>query len=116
MKSIRFIASMMLAAGMVAGSTAAFADDANPSSPASQATAVSTTTPAVATTQQSDPRVTEQITAIQNAADPSAVVEAYAKAQVAAPDSLPVEEAYVARLVSLGLPELAESQARDLTR
>lgn len=54
--------------------------------------------------------------AIQNAPDPSSAIDAYAKAQAANPNSIDNERAYVDRMVSFGLPEMAEAQAQDITR
>src|SRR5437763_1137215 len=59
--------------------------------------------------------VTETISAIMKAPDPSAVVDAYARAITAGQDVVSAESAYMRRLVELGLPEMAETQARDLT-
>jgi hypothetical protein len=53
---------------------------------------------------------------IQSAADPSTAVAAYANAVSSLGDSVLVEQSYVRRMVDLGLPELAEAQAQDLTR
>ncbi len=104
MKSLRISASIaMLAAGMFA----------------LQAPAADTTQPtagqAASTTQPNDTREIDAIRHIQIAPDASSVVEAYAHARSVAPDSIAVSQAYIARLVSLGMPEMAESQARDLT-
>lgn len=51
---------------------------------------------------------------IYTAADPSAAIEAYGRAIAGAQDKLAVETAYVQRMISFGLPEMATSQARDL--
>jgi hypothetical protein len=56
------------------------------------------------------------LNSIRQAPDPSAAINAYAKAQATAPDDLAVERAYVERMVSFGLPEMAETQAQDITR
>jgi hypothetical protein len=106
MKSLRTSASIViLTAGMFAANPLARAADATQPSPAA----------APATTQPVDPRVADAIRKIQTAPDASSVVETYAQARAIAPDSVAVGQAYVSRLVSLGLPEMAESQARDLT-
>ena len=54
--------------------------------------------------------------AITQAPDPSAAIQAYARAAAAAPSDLSVEAAYLHRMVSFGLPEMADAQAVDLTR
>ena len=59
--------------------------------------------------------VDSAVQAIQQAPDPSAVVAAYANAFAVAPDSPQVYDAYVARMVDLGLPEMAYHQAQTLT-
>lgn len=107
MKTVSRFALSILAAGILAGSPAAlFAADPPPTQPAPESKVVMDT--------QADARVHEAISAIEKAPDPSAVVEAYAKASVK--DSIALKQAYVRRLVTLGVPELAETQARDLTR
>jgi hypothetical protein len=55
------------------------------------------------------------IQAIQQAADPSAVVAAYANGTATDPNDPKLFEAYVNRMVDLGLPELAYHQAQTLT-
>src|SRR5512141_1126835 len=59
--------------------------------------------------------VTAAIQAIQQAADPSAVVAAYANGVAMDRNAPRLYEAYVARMVDLGLPELAYHQAQTLT-
>lgn len=59
--------------------------------------------------------VTASIRAIQQASDPSAVVAAYANAEAIARNDPSVIDAYVTRMVDLGLPELAYHQAQTLT-
>ncbi|MGH7970344.1 MAG: hypothetical protein ACREIC_16600, partial [Limisphaerales bacterium] len=54
------------------------------------------------------------IQAIQEAADPSAVVQAFASASAVAPNDSQVLNAYVSRMVDLGLPEIAYHQAQAL--
>src|ERR1044071_5778510 len=58
---------------------------------------------------------TDGLATIMKAPDPSAVVDAYARAITAGQEIVPAESAYLRRLVELGLPEMAETQARDLT-
>lgn len=55
------------------------------------------------------------IHAIQQAPDPSSVVSAYAGGVAIDPDSPRLYEAYISRMVDLGLPELAYRQALTLT-
>jgi Flp pilus assembly protein TadD len=55
------------------------------------------------------------IQAIQQAADPSAVVAAYGSGIAVAPNDPKLHEAYVARMVDMGLPEMAYHQAQTLT-
>ncbi|MEW6253985.1 MAG: hypothetical protein AB1716_25340, partial [Planctomycetota bacterium] len=67
-----------------------------------------------AATAQSAPAATDDlVAAIQSAADPSAAVEAYAKARAAQPDDPRLAEVYVRRMVALGAPQLAEKQAEE---
>jgi hypothetical protein len=107
MKTVSRFGTSILAAGILAGSPAAlFAVDPPPTQPAPESKVVMET--------QGDARVREAISSIEKAPDPSAVVEAYAKATEK--DSVPLKQAYVKRLVTLGVPELAETQARDLSR
>ena len=108
MKAVSRFALSILTAELLAGSpVAVFAADPPPTQPAAPESKLVIDTPA-------DARVREGISAIANAPDPSAVVEAYAGA--AEKDSVPLKQAYVKRLVALGVPELAETQARDLAR
>jgi len=51
--------------------------------------------------------------AIEKAGDPSAAVEAYARAPRAEPDNPHLTEAYLRRMVALGAPQLAEKQAEE---
>jgi len=53
--------------------------------------------------------------AIQQAPDPSAAVAAYANGSAIARDDPRINEAYVARMIDFGLPEMAYHQARMLT-
>jgi hypothetical protein len=55
------------------------------------------------------------IQAIQQAPDPSAVVAAYGNGIALAPNDPKLHEAYVARMVDMGLPEMAYHQAQILT-
>src|SRR5262245_61898690 len=61
------------------------------------------------------PEVTAAIQAIQQATDPSAVISAYANAFAIDRNEPKLYDAYVARMVDLGLPELAYHQAQALT-
>jgi hypothetical protein len=60
--------------------------------------------------------VRDAISAIERAPDPSSATDAYVKGAVLDRDSVAVEQAYVKRLAALGLPEMAETQARDLSK
>ncbi|HSZ58276.1 MAG TPA: hypothetical protein VK797_21605 [Tepidisphaeraceae bacterium] len=107
MKSVSRFASSILAAGLLAGSPAVvFAADPPPTQPAPESKLV--------TDIQADAKVREAISSIEKAPDPSSAVEAYAKA--AGTNSVPLKQAYVKRLVTLGVPELAEVQSRDLVQ
>jgi len=59
--------------------------------------------------------VSPAIQAIQQAPDPSAVVTAYANGIAVDPNNPKLYNAYVARMVDLGLPEMAYHQAETLT-
>jgi len=110
MKSFGYIASAaIVAAGMLAGQPAAFATDSPPTDTTAQP--LNPTEAPVP-----DDRLKAAIAAIGNAPDPSSAVAAYAKGAAADPDGVTLERAYVMRLVKLGLPELAEAQARDLSK
>jgi hypothetical protein len=61
-------------------------------------------------------RVDALVAAIQHASEPAAAIQAYADAQAVASGNLAVEQAYVQRMVDLGLPEMADTQAQDLLR
>lgn len=63
----------------------------------------------------SPPSDAAAIQAIQQAADPSAVVTAYANGIALDRNDPKLYDAYVARMVDLGLPELAYHQAQTLT-
>ena len=58
----------------------------------------------------------EYVGAVRDAGSPSAAVDAYAKGLTALPDRIPLEQAYVQRMAELGVPQMADDQARDLTR
>ncbi len=59
--------------------------------------------------------VSAAIQAIQQAPDPSAVVAAYASALAFSPNDPSLHQAYVSRMVDMGLPEMAYHQAQTLT-
>jgi hypothetical protein len=63
----------------------------------------------------SRPEVTAAIQAIEQAPDPSAAVAAYANGMAVDRNDPNLAQAYVARMVDLGLPELAYHQAQALT-
>jgi tetratricopeptide (TPR) repeat protein len=54
--------------------------------------------------------------AIERAGDPSAAVEAYAKARAAAPGDPQLAVAYVHRMVALRAPQLAQKQAKEVVQ
>ena len=62
-----------------------------------------------------DPEVGAAVQAIQQAPDPSAAVAAYVNGAAVDRNDPKLSEAYVARMVDLGLPELAFHQAQALT-
>jgi hypothetical protein len=62
-----------------------------------------------------DPEVAAAVQAIQQAPDPSAAVSAYVNGTAVDRNDPQLSEAYVARMVDLGLPELAFHQAQALT-
>jgi hypothetical protein len=53
---------------------------------------------------------------LARAPSPSAAVEAYAKARLANPNNLLVDQVYMRRMVELGAPEMCASQAERITR
>src|SRR6185369_5650590 len=62
------------------------------------------------------PASTQPIQPIANAPDPSAAIDAYARAVAAGGDRVALEDAFVRRMVDFGVPEMAASQAADLNR
>src|SRR5690349_19695797 len=98
MRSPRFIAAAMLAAGMVAGPTSAFADD--PPQPIPDAPVVAPAAPIEPAASRPADAATDPLSAIRKAPDPSAAVEAYARAKTAGGDTAELEQAYVSRLVA----------------
>jgi hypothetical protein len=56
------------------------------------------------------------LAAIARAPDPSAAIEAYAAGARAAPQSIPLRQAFMQRMIALGVPQMAEVQAQDLVR
>ena len=62
-----------------------------------------------------EPEVAAAIQAIEQAPDPSAAVAAYVNGAAVDRNDPKLSEAYVARMVDLGLPELAFHQAQTLT-
>ena len=59
--------------------------------------------------------VNAAIQAIQQAPDPSAAIAAYGSGIAVAPNDPKLYEAYVTRMVDMGLPEMAFHQAQTLT-
>jgi hypothetical protein len=53
---------------------------------------------------------------LARATTPSAAVEAYARARLAAPDDLLVDQVYVHRMVELGAPDMCAAQAERIVR
>lgn len=53
---------------------------------------------------------------LARATTPSAAVEAYARARLAAPDDLLVDQVYIHRMVELGAPEMCAAQAERIVR
>src|SRR5689334_20568620 len=60
--------------------------------------------------------LSEALRNIEQAPDPSAAIDAYAKGVAIDTNGLAVESAFLRKMVSFDLPEMAEAQARDLTR
>jgi len=54
------------------------------------------------------------INLINKAEDPSTAINAYADAKAAEPNNLAVQQAYVRKMVSFQLPEMAETQAKEI--
>jgi hypothetical protein len=112
MKPFRSLASAILVAGLMAGQPAAFATD-SPATPAPASDSNLATNP---DSTADNPAVRDAIRAIERAPDPSSAIAAYAQGVAADRDGVSVEQAYVKRLTALGLPEIAEAQARDLVK
>src|SRR5262245_47214466 len=71
--------------------------------------------PVTPTTTTTNQQPSAAIQAIQQAGDPSAVIAAYANGTVYNHTDPMLIEAYVSRMIDLGLPELAYHQAQTLT-
>src|SRR5262245_19019611 len=71
--------------------------------------------PVSPTTTTTNQQSSAAIQAIQQAGDPSAVIAAYANGTAVNRADPMLYEAYVSRMVDLGLPELAYHQAQTLT-
>jgi len=69
-----------------------------------------------ATSKQPTDPVSAAVQAIEQTTDPSATVQVYAAAMASNPDSVPIQKAYVRRMVDFGLPYLANVQARQVLR
>src|SRR4051812_15637421 len=95
MKAIR---SILLAALWGAVPVAVYAEEAPASAPVASAPAPTS------------------VDAIRQAETPSVAVQAYAKAIAERPGDAGVEDAYVKRMVELGVPDMAEAQADDLVK
>src|SRR5690349_7058069 len=76
---------------------------------------VSTSLLRAATSSTAPVEVTAAVQAIQQSADPSAAVAAFANGVSVDRNSAPVYEAYIARMIDFGLPEMAYRQAWSLT-
>src|SRR3954470_6194179 len=107
MRFPRLLAAGTLAVGMLAGPPVVFAAD--PPQPVSADPALAPVAP-ITPERRAPSDAADPLSAIRNAPDPSAAVEAYARARTSNADPVALEKAYVERLVALGLPELAESQ------
>ncbi|HVT88994.1 MAG TPA: hypothetical protein VHD56_09090 [Tepidisphaeraceae bacterium] len=67
-------------------------------------------------TETSSPRpVLGMLDAIHKASTPSEAVDAYARAIAVSTDSIFAEQAFISRMVELNSPELAQTQAQDVT-
>ena len=75
-----------------------------------------TTPPAIQITAPAVTPLNQALSQIKLAATPSAAIQAYADVQTVSPGNLVAENAFVRRMVELGLPEMAESQAQDLIK
>ncbi len=53
---------------------------------------------------------------IRTAPDPSAAVDAYARAIAALPNDVALPDAYIRRMVDFGLPEMADAQSQSLAK
>lgn len=71
--------------------------------------------PPSATAPQPD-RLAPFLQAIREASDPSAAIDAYARAFAVAPQNVAVQESFVCRMVDFDLPEMADVQAQDLLK
>ena len=112
MKSARILISAVTAAAIAGlAATPTVADQGIGAGGAAATPAVST--PATASMAST---VAAGVAVIKTAPDPSTAIAAYASAEVSAPGNLDIERAYVRRMVDFGLPEMAETQAKDLVQ
>ncbi|HEY7087789.1 MAG TPA: hypothetical protein VH518_06840 [Tepidisphaeraceae bacterium] len=65
---------------------------------------------------QTEPATAPGVAEIRKASTPSEVIAAYGVVVGTEGPSVPVEQAYLHKMVDMGLPEMAEAQASDLTR
>ena len=63
---------------------------------------------------QSDNHLRPDVRAVLQAPDPSSAIEAYARGRAVSGESADLTHAYIQRMVSFGLPEMADVQARQL--
>jgi len=119
MKHARILAILATAAFLTgASANVVFALESNSSAPTAPITPTTaptiqaSTMPAPVTAPA--PAAASGIDQIRNAPDPSSAVDAYTRAQAAAPGNLDVEKAYVHRMVERNAPEMADAQARDV--
>lgn len=69
--------------------------------------------PGVLLAQQAGP--VDGVQAVALAPNPSSAIDAYARARQGPTDTVALESAFVKRMVEFGLPEMADTQATDLT-
>jgi hypothetical protein len=86
--------------------------DRSSSSSSYESPVYSVTQSQAATTKPVDPALDK----ILRAPDPSSAIDAYAQAVASGADKIAIEDAFVRRMVDLGVPELAGSQAADLNQ
>ena len=107
-------AAAAVAAALTTLTAAAFAADVTTISPTTGPSVATAAAPAPATAPSTAPA--SPLEALRAAANPSAAVDAYARAATTQPGNIDLEKAYIRKMVDLNVPEMADLQARNLVQ